>query len=54
MLWPYIYGHFVFLVDISHISVGLRHDPPTIGGKFDAHQRAIDPALVCGGLGFEA
>ena len=46
------YGNFAFLANIGHSSVGWRHNPPTNGGKFNAHERAIDPALGRGGLGF--
>ena len=30
------------------------HNPPTNGGKFNAHQKGLDPAVISGGLGFEA
>ena len=32
----------------------LAPQPANNGGEFDAHQRAIDPTLVRGGLGFDA
>ena len=49
-----IYRNFAFLANIGHISVGYRHDRPTMCGKLNAHQRGIDPALISGGLGVEA
>ena len=49
----YIYGHFAFLANIGHSSVGQRHNPPTNSSKSNIHQRSIDLTLVRGGLGFE-
>ena len=54
VLMPYIYGNFAFLTNIGHSSVGYCHDRLASGGKFNAHQRVIDPALIHAGLRFEA